>query len=321
MNATRSQAKKSRLPRLFSMELLGFMDSPGVAGTWSPIPEPSGNGAPGRHTPQEELARIADQAPTDVGSELFQGNIRWSVLAALVIIGAGIAALGAWVTQKPVSDRAEAIAAVEGTAAELRLAVAEMTALNEGLAGAEVDTASVNEKLSRVDALARELFTASAALPQSDATIRARATDVSSEALDATKLLREAYAYRATVLPVLAPPVLETDPQLIEIDEAVRQFGAWQSRFDEVRTALPEAFMEKVTIELGSISGQLEAMLSDYVDALRSENASSAADAVDSLERRLSTAETTLFSALGDVQTRVQRHIDASKFALGLLVG
>ncbi|MGH8946995.1 MAG: hypothetical protein ACRDVL_12715 [Acidimicrobiia bacterium] len=301
------------------MELLGFMDNPGVAGSWSPTAEPDVTA--GRHTRSTDLGRLADRAPTEVGTEFLKGNIRWSVLAALILIGAGIAALGAWVTQKPVLDTEAALAGVQSSAAELRPAVAELTSFNEGLAGIEVDTSSVNETLTRVDSLARQLFTASASLPQAEATSRGLATDASGDALDATKLLREAYAYRAALLPVLAAPSLVTDPELIELDEAVRQFGAWQARFDEVRTALPDEFMGKVTVELGSISTQLEVMLSDYVDALRAGDAAAAESVAESLQRRLSSAESILFAALGNVQTRVQRHIDGSLFAIDLLIG
>lgn len=322
MNATRSVARKQHpLPRLFSLELFGFIDRPGIAGTWSTPPNEGSDGAAESPLQAAQPARIADRTPSELGSELLKANFRWSVLLALVLIGAGIAALGAWATQKPVSDRAAAVAEVQARAVELRPVVAEMTALNQSLTGAEVDTTSVNETLTRVDDLARQLFTAAASLPQAESANRSRATDASGDAIDAVKLLREAHAYRSAVLPVIAAPVLETDPELIEIDEAVRQFGVWQARFDEMRTALPDGFMEKVSSELSSISAQLDTMLQEYVDALRADDALSAADAIGTLERRLATAESVLFSSLGDVQTRVQRHIDSSLFALDLLVG
>lgn len=321
MTATRSSARVSQRPRLFSMELLGFLDNPGTATTWASATTPGGEVTAGRHLAPGEKARIADRAPSDLGSEFLKGNFRWSALLALILIGAGIAALGAWATQRPVADRALALGEVRASGAELEAAVAGMNGLNEVLVAPEVTIGSVNETLSQVDDLARQLFTASAVLPQSEATHRSRATAASGDALDATKLLREAYAYRAAVLPVLAAPSLETDPDLIEIDEAVRQFGAWQARFDEIRTALPADVMGKLTDELDSVSAQLDTMMTDYVDALRSDDQAAAADVVAGLERRLAATETALFTALGDVQTRVQRHIDSSLFALDLLVG
>lgn len=299
------------------MELLGFMDNSAVATTWSTIPED--DQIAGRHSPGGS-DRIADRAPTEVGHDLLKGDFRWSVLVALILLGAGIAALGAWATQRPVADRAAAVEVVHSAAGDLRPVVAELNTLNQGLAAPQVELATVNETLTRSDSLARDLFTASASLPGSEATSQARATEASGNALDATKLLREAYAYRSTVLPVLVAPALETDPTLIEIDEAVRQFGAWQARFDEVRTALPEDLMNKVALELDSISAQMDSMLGDYVDGLRSEDPAAAADAVSTLSRRLATAESTLFTALGDVQTRVQRHIDSSLLSLDLLI-
>lgn len=321
MTATRSSARVPQRPRLFSMELLGFLDNPGTATSWVASAEPDVEVTVGRHLRPGEEARIADRAPSELGSEFLKGNFRWSALLALILIGAGIAALGAWVTQRPVADRAVAVAGVQASAAELRSAVAGVTGLNESLVAPEVTIGSVTETLSQVDDLARQLFTASALLPQSEATHRSRATAASGDALDATKLLREAYAYRAAVLPVLAAPALETDPELIEIDEAVRQFGSWRARFDEIRTALPADVLGRVTGELDSVSVQLDAMMTDYVDALRSDDQAAAADVVTGLERRLAAIETSLFTALGDVQTRVQRHIDGSLFALDLLVG
>lgn len=301
------------------MELLGFMDNSAVATTWSTIPEDD-QIAGRRHSPGGS-DRIADRAPAEVGHDLLKGDFRWSVLVALILIGAGVAALGAWATQRPVADRAAAVQVVQGAAGDLRPVVAELNTLNQGLVAPQVELATVNETLTRSDGLARDLFTASASLPGAEATSQARGTEASGNALDATKLLREAYAYRSAVLPVLAAPALETDPTLIEIDEAVRQFGAWQARFDEVRTALPEDLMNKVALELDSISAQMDSMLGDYVDGLRSEDPAAAADAVSTLSRRLATAESTLFTALGDVQTRVQRHIDSSLLSLDLLIG
>lgn len=300
------------------MELLGFMDNSAVATTWSTNPED--DQIVGRHSPGGS-DRIADRAPTEVGHDLLKGDFRWSVLVALILIGAGVAALGAWTTQRPVADRAAAVEMVQGAAGDLRPVVAELNILNQGLVAPQVELATVNETLTRSDSLARDLFTASASLPGAEAASQARGTEASGNALDATKLLREAYAYRSAVLPVLATPALETDPTLIEIDEAVRQFGTWQARFDEVRTALPEDLMNKVALELDSISAQMDSMLGDYVDGLRSEDPAAAADAVSTLSRRLATAESTLFTALGDVQTRVQRHIDSSLLSLDLLIG
>lgn len=300
------------------MELLGFMDNSAVATTWSTIPED--DQIAGRHSAGGS-DRIADRAPTDVGHDLLKGDFRWSVLVALILLGAGVAALGAWATQRPVADRAAAVEVVQSAAGDLRPVVAALNTLNQGLVAPLVELATVNETLTRSDSLARDLFTASASLLGAEATSQARATEASGNALDATKLLREAYAYRSAVLPVLVAPALETDPTLIEIDEAVRQFGAWQARFDEVRTALPEDLMNKVALELDSISTQIDSMLGDYVDGLRSEDPAAAADAVSTLSRRLANAESTLFTALGDVQTRVQRHIDSSLLSLDLLIG
>lgn len=300
------------------MELLGFMDNSAMATTWSTIPED--DHPIGRHS-RLRPDRIADRAPAEVGHDLLKGDFRWSVLIALVLIGAGVAALGAWVTQRPVADRAAAVEEVQRAAADLLPVVAELNTLNQHLVSPKVEFATVNDTLTRSDGLARQLFTASASLPGAEATNRARATEASGNALDATRLLRQAYAYRSALLPVLVAPTLETDPTLIEIDEAVRQFGAWQAQFDEVRTALPEDLMNKVTEELDSISSQIDSMLGDYVDALRSEDQAAAADAVATLSRRLAGAENTLFIALGDVQTRVQRHVDGSLLSLDLLIG
>lgn len=317
MTATRPSSHADRRPRLFSMELLGFMDNPGMATSSSNVAQDES--LTSRFSPHDP-SRIADRAPSEVGRDLLTRDFRWSVLIALVLIGAGITALGAWVTQRPIADRAAALEGVRASASDLRPFVAEMNAVNGGLTAGVVEMAAINATLTRVDGMSRQLFTSSASLPRAEATHKARATEASADALDATRLLREAYAYRSAVLPVLAAPVLETDPALIQIDEAVRQFGAWQTRFDGVRTALPDGFMESATAELDSISAQLDSMLGAYVDGLRSDDAASAADAVSALERRLASAETSLFTALSDVQTRVQRHIDSALFSLDLLI-
>jgi hypothetical protein len=150
--------------------------------------------------------------------------------------------------------------------------------------------------------------------------LRRAASEAAGSALDGVRLATEAHAYRAAALPSLAAPEFETDPSLIELDEAARDFGDWQLAFDVVRTALSERVMSDATQQLDILSGDLNAFLTRYVDALREDDRAGAGEVVSDLETRLEEIGEVLERSVEEVQTRVSIRIDETKGALDRLL-
>ncbi len=210
------------------------------------------------------------------------------------------------------------MAALTTHAFELESALPTLEQFNTGLIATDVPTETSG--LATLEATARSLFAASADLGSSQTGLRAAASQASASTLDAIRLATEARSYRAAVLPMLTPPELETDPELIELDEAARQFGDWQLGFDNVRTALPENILSDVTQQLDILSGDLSTLLGRYVDALREDDPPAVERVMSDLSERLAAVDGLLESELGAIQTRVETRIGEARQALDRIV-
>ena len=314
-------ALRRRRFRLASMEALGFIDHPGTASTWTTTAAPPTTAAT---PPISQVAPVtdpfADWQPTEVGSRLLRGHIRWGLLSASLLMAAGLVGIGFWIYQRPAALASEALIEVHASASALSPELIAAQELNKGLLDQEQIPSTVIAALLTLDAHARDLFEASAMLPSSKAASRTLAANVATEALDASRLLGTSYAYRAAVIPILAAPEFETDSSLVALDDAARRFGEWQSKFDSVRSALPTSTLTPVTTELAFISGDLDSLQTRYLDALRKGDRSGAITAVDDLSERLTAAEGMLFSELSEVQAKIQRRIDKALTTIELLV-
>ncbi len=308
--------------RIASMEALGFIDNPGTASTWAAAPT-----RPlivGTQQTSQNVAMVdpfTDWQPTEVGSRLLRGRIRWGLLSVILLMAVGIVALGLWLYQRPVALAAETILEVRASASALSPDLIMASELNNSLLDQSQFPATVIASLLTLDAHARDLFEASAMLPSSESASRTRAADAASEALDASRLLGANYAYRAAVIPILATPAFETDSNLIALDEAARRFGEWQARFDSVRSALPVGSLSSVTAELAVVSGDLDSLQTRYLDALRRDDMAGAITVVEDLSKRTTVAEGMLYSGLSEVQTSIQKRIDRALSTIELLVG
>ncbi len=302
------------------MEALGFMDNPGIAGTWTTTAVP-----PATARPTSQIAPtidpFADWQPTEVGSRLLRGRIRWGLLSASLLIAAGFVAVGFWIYQRPAALVSEALTEVQTSASALSPELMAAQELNKRLVDQEQMPSTVMAALLTLDSKARDLFEASAALPSSEATFRTQSADSASEALDASRLLGTSYAYRAAVIPILAAPEFETDASLVTLDDAARRFGEWQSKFDSVRSALPTGTLSPVTTELAIISGDLDSLQTRYLNALRKGDRWGAITVADDLSERLTVAEGMLYSGLSEVQVKVQSRIDKALTTIELLLG
>lgn len=297
------------------MESLGFSDA---TFTWSDSPRPVV--AP----PPVPVDRPADPLggwqPAEFGGRRYEGSdFRWSLLVVFVIAIAGVGAFGYWLYQRPAAEAIANAAAVSTTAADLGIALPALETFNATLT--DVETTADTAQLFELDAAARALFDASAALASDSIETRSAAASAAGAALDGVRLAGDTHSYKMAVLPVLSPPALETDPTLIELDEAARAFGDWQLRFDNVRTALPDGVLPGVTQQLDVLSGNLSAILTDYVEALRSDDQTAVQSVMTAFTQKLDQIGAQLSTAVAEAQSRVTSRIADTRAALAQLAG
>lgn len=304
MTVTSKSPRHRRRLRLASMEVLGFIDSPGSA-TRAPGPRSLRPAAP-----VEAGARrrdpLADWAPSDFASGQLGRKVRWSVPLAALLAVLLMAGAAYWMYQRPEHIARSALQEVSSAAATLQ---PELAVLAESSPGED----SLTPLLLGIDNLARQLYAASAGLPAAEATTRSLAAEAAGDALAASRMTSDAHAYRAAVLPVLGAPALEVDPDLVSLDEAARQFGEWQARFESVVSALPEATMPEVTHELRAVAHEVPGMLSSYLDALRSEDRFAAEAVIRRLSNSLAQAEQVLAGSLAQVDEAVADRLAAAQ--------
>ena len=311
-------ARRRRRFRLASMESLGFIDSPGTATTWTtnaslPPTAPVAQSTAGP-IPHEDPFK--DWTPSEVGRRLLTGNIRWGFMAGMLMIATGLVGIGYWVYQQPE-------AAADAAMAELQ----EQVALLRPVLGALIESdlsntgSDLSASLMEIDTVARTVFDTSGTLPGSLSEQRAIAADIAGDALEGSRLINDAHAYRSAVIPILAVPTFQADPNLIRLDEAAREVGEWQTHFNSVASALPEGTMTELGSELTLISGELDAIQTRYLDALRSDDRFGAHSALDDLSKRLRTAEGMLASSMERVLGRARERLTNALAGVELLVG
>lgn len=308
------RSDERRALRLSSMEILGFSDA---ESTWSdsvPTEETSSVSRRGRHE-----ATVADLIPEELGGRLTGGNIRWGLVAMTVLLVAGLAGLGYWIYQRPQAQEQTSLATLTSQASALQSAIPALDQRSDELLTA--DPSAGSGALDDVERAARSLFATSSDLGSSQVEVRTAASQASGSALDGVRLTTGAGSYRAAVVPMLAAPELETDPELIELDEAARQFGDWQLSFDNVRTALPDAVLPDVNQQLDILSGDLPSILGRYVDALREDDTTAADEVMADLGERLGAIRDELDESLAEVQTRVDARIEETRLALDRILG
>lgn len=322
MTATTKPPTGEALPRngvlrFSSLESLGFTNPSSV---WSDAPSQTPSPTivrRGRHeAPEPEPDTVADWEPQDFVARLDGRNFRWGILVTTLLVIAGLGAGALWLYQRPVAQMAAAVETIEAEAASLADALATLESSNETLVSRDDSTTD----LTGVDATARSLFNAGAGLSADDTQLRSAAGTASSAALDVIRLIGDADSYRLAVTSILMTPELETDPSLIELDQAARDFGSWQLQFDEVRTALPEGVMSDTTQRLDILSGDLPGFLTRYMDALRDDDQRAANEVVSNLATRLDEVSEQLTSSLTEVQTRVTERITEIGQALEALL-
>lgn len=298
------------------MESLGFIESPAtVSNTWFG-PAPTAPVEASEQTPRIKRGAhertVADLEPNDTTELLIGKNVRWGLILVMVFLLGALGAGAIWLVQRPAAQAESALAAVDAAAESLEPELASLSEITVEFVDQNIGSTDITARTRAVDAQARDLFNAAATLPASAADQRSLAADVATTALDASRLISDAVAYRSTVIQILVPPELETDPELIALDDAVRAFGTWQQSFNQIRTALPTRTMSAVSQELAVVAGNLESIQSRYIDGIRDDDAIAASEALGDLADQLTEAESVLTISLADVQTRARELIEAS---------
>ncbi len=313
---------RRRPVRITWMETLGFSDT---QSTWTdspsrPVPGQQSRVAPvrtGRHEASPDP--LAGWKPEEFGGRLIGGNVRWGLVVGMAALIIGLVWFGMWLYQRPEAEAAATASEVVAQAQSLQGELAVLEELND-----QLDSLNDNPDTSELFAVeneARALFNMSGELGSSSMGIRSQATDAAGTALDAVHLLSDAYAYRSALVPVLLAPALETDPELIELDEAARSFSEWQSHFDDIRTALPSGVLPEVTDQLDAVSRSLSRSLNEYVDALGEDDMAAASGVIRDLSDALSEVESTLVVAVRELQGTVTTQVEDARRSLELLLG
>lgn len=297
------------------MESLGFTDA---VSEWSDGPRPSPSRPPGRHVstlaPAVAPASVADWAPGEIRHELDRRNVRWNVLISVAVLVGALSYVGFWLYQRPTAQANVAAVEMETQAAALADTLPVLEDFNDALL--LPDAAAEPPQLFELESAARLLFQTSGQLPPEQEAARSAASVAAEEALEGLQLVRGGHAYRLAVTPILARPDLETDPNLIALDEAARAFGEWQLQFDQVRTALPDQVLPDVTERMDLVSAELGGILTGYVDALRSDDMAAAQAVLSGLDNLLNELSDFMDVELDAVQSQVSRHIAEAENAL-----
>lgn len=306
---------RSRPIRFFSMETLGFSDA---ASTWSdsPLPIPMELQAPPPLQPPEP-DRLENWEPEEIAPRLAGGDVRWSVVIAIALLITGALGFAYWLYQRPTAQAETSVAVLKDEVDALSSSLPALQELNDSLVADPMAPDSID--LTAVESAARQLFEASGELPADETDARYLAAGAAGSALDGVRLAGDARSYLMAVAPILSTPALETDPSVIALDDAARSFGDWQIRFDDIRTALPDAVLSDVTEQFDVLSGDLTSILGDYVNALREDDQAAVSRVVEELSSRLDDIEARLETALGHTQEQVRQRINETRDALAKL--
>jgi len=351
MTAT-SQSRRGFV-RSPSMEALGFLDAPARAWSTPPTVPTNGSAAPGsngsqvttlvtvplgRHSehsePTGELVKdmwettelhapsLLDWIPETFGTKhLGRRRFRWPMVLSLTALLLAGAAFAYWLYQEPASSAAAALGQVQTEAEALATALDDVAPLVDGLGldrlPEENQDASVFFQMGET---ARAMFAASADLPADASGARSTAADAAGLAIDASRQLMDATAYRTALEPALTLPLLETDPALTDITTATDAFTEWRAGFESVRAALPTGVADQASTALETISAGLETSQTAYLDAIRTGNRTAAVEIVGTLRADLLGVRQAMLSDIGVVSDSVSSLIDEARTDLtGLL--
>ncbi len=339
---TATSHPKRRTARWASLESFGFFDSPSMSSTVAPParppqPDPQVTSLvrTGRHvrktgatvedmwnTTQLHAPSLVDWEPqSTMSSKLGHRNFRWPVVLVVLAMVAGAVGLGYWVYQRPNFEEANALDQVRADAATLSESLDRITPLVADLGSEQLPEANRDSSVyAAVGDAARLLFTVSADLGGQSA-LKTSASESASLALNVSRTLMDATAFRTVLEDSLTTPALETDPQLIDITAAALSFSDWRVGFESVREALPANVAAATSQALATLDTGLEARQSAYVDAMREKDRPAALNVLTSLDSDLADMRNVLLEDMQSISSEMTSLIEQSQAALDQLLG
>jgi hypothetical protein len=338
--------------RISAMESLGFFDPP--AASWSsnvgrtPSTDPDLESTQttelfdipvGRHTrnaePTGELVRdiwdptelyapsLIDWAPQTASTvKLGRRNFRWPVVIGVTFAALIIAGLGYWIYQRPSSAADAAGSEVHTQALRLADALDRVVPLTDGLDAERLpETGQDSTVFFEVGEAARAVFAAASDLPASDATARNAAAEAAGLAIDVSRQLMDATAYRTALEPSLTLPLLETNPELSDLTMATAAFTEWRAGFETIHEALPDAGTGLTSTALDQLAGGMDATQASYLDAMREGDRAGAVEAIGELKAALSAIRVALLADMGEISTSVTSLVEETRARLDPLLG
>lgn len=308
-----STTNPKRRPRLSGLEMFGFAET--LGSVTSPghvavvMPETVAEEPPPA-APPVPADPFADWTPSEVGRGLTKGRVRWGLLTSMLLLFSGVAVLALWVYRLPQQEIERNIATFEAAATAISEDLDTFKLVNSSLDVDPLDTTVTNQTLLALEDHTRQAFAAAGALPATHDTARSRAIQASGTVSEAQRAFTEAYTYRLAIAPVLEPVSFETDPAALTLEAAAAAFADWETRFQEVRNALPEGVFANTTMRLHSLSAALPELQRSYLDGLRTETPNAAAGAVERLNRGLADVESSLYDGLSETKLRVDTLIN-----------
>ena len=326
MTATRPTQRRPRL-RFASMESLGFMEQPydssvsAIRATTTPPAAHRPKVPTGRHvkTPLGEQS-LADWAPVETPRRLTRRDFRWWLILLVLAAVAATTYLGFWLYQRPLRLADEAAATVATSAEELINALTEVAVFAPTI-GDDDAVVSNGETLMAADAAARRLFESATGLASTQQSTRATATDTSGAALEATRRLTDAIAFQAAMDSTLVMPEFVTDPSLIDLATATRDFGTWRANLDEVAAALPQGVDRTLSAHFDELRSSLAGAQSQYVDSLRLDDQERAVAVLGVIEADLASLRSEIQQTLGRIGAEVSESLDSTIADLSQLIG
>jgi hypothetical protein len=266
---------------------------------------------------------LLDWAPQAFSSKtLERRSFRWPVLVASLLAIIVTAGLGLWAYQQPAASAATALAQVRTDAATLTETLQRATPAVAALAAETVPGVIPDSTLFlEMGEGARAMFAASGDLPASGSPERAAAADAAGLVLDSSRQLMDAVAYRTALEPALTPPLLETDPTLIDLTVATAAFTEWRSHFQTVHEGLPARASGQASLLLAEVIEELDGIQVVYLDALRTGDQPSAVTAVEGLEASLMSIRDALLTDMGELSSAVTGLIEEAQTKLAPLLG
>jgi hypothetical protein len=340
------------------MESLGFMDAPERSWTATPVtngdrhPAHNGHGPnghsqvtalvevpTGRHSrngqPTGELVTdmwatteldapsLVDWVPQAFGSKhLGRRRFRWPVVLLMGVVLLAGAGGAYWLYREPADSAATALSQVRSEAEALAEAIDEVSPLVDDLALDRLPEANQDSSVYLgMGERARSMFAASADLPSEDSTDRSVAAQAAGLAIDASRRLMDATAYRTALEPALTLPLFETAPDLTDLVTATDAFTEWRTGFESVRAALPGGVADQASVALEQISAGLEHRQTAYLDALRTDNRAAAVEVLGGLRSDLLGVRQTMLTEIALVSEAVSGLIDEAQSDLDRLLG